>query len=152
MAICSSSAALPSCSGRCEVPALALHVLQITFIALLYLFLWVVGRGIAGHLRGETARSEAPTVAVTESSTQAGLVFRVTRPLVLGRSAEADVVLEDPYASDFHARLVFQAGEVRLQDLGSTNGTYINEERMAAPMSLRRGDRIRVGQTIMELR
>jgi pSer/pThr/pTyr-binding forkhead associated (FHA) protein len=134
------------------VPALALHLLKIAFIALLYVFLWVVGRGIAGHLRAETARSEAPAVAVTGSPTQAGLVFRVTRPLVLGRSPEADVVLDDPYTSDFHARLVFQAGEVRLQDLGSTNGTYVNGERMAAPMSLRPGDEIRLGQTIMELR
>jgi pSer/pThr/pTyr-binding forkhead associated (FHA) protein len=134
------------------VPAIALHALQISFIALVYLFLWVVGRSIAGHLRAETARSETPTVTVTQSGSQAGLVFRVTRPLVLGRSAEADVVLEDPYASDFHARLVFQAGEVRLQDLGSTNGTFVNGEQMTAPMSLRRGDQIRVGQTIMEVR
>jgi pSer/pThr/pTyr-binding forkhead associated (FHA) protein len=134
------------------MPVLALHILKICFIALLYLFLWVIGRNIAGHLRGERTRSEAPAVAVVESASQAGLVFRVTRPLVLGRSAEADVLLEDPYTSDFHARLVFQAGEIRLQDLGSTNGTYVNGERMTAPMSLRRGDRIRVGETIMEVR
>ncbi len=134
------------------MPVLALHILKISFIALLYVFLWVIGRNIAGHLRGERARSEAPAVAVIEPASQSGLTFRVTRPLVLGRSAEADVVLEDPYTSDFHARLVFQAGEVRLQDLGSTNGTYVNGERMTAPMSLRRGDQIRVGQTIMEVR
>lgn len=134
------------------MPVLALHILKICFIALLYAFLWMVGRSITAHLRGESARSEAATVAVTQSASQAGLTFRVTRPLVLGRSAEADVVLEDPYASDFHARIVFQAGEVRLQDLGSTNGTFVNGERMAAPMSLRRGDQIRVGQTIMEVR
>jgi pSer/pThr/pTyr-binding forkhead associated (FHA) protein len=134
------------------MPVLALHILKISFIALLYLFLWVIGRNIAGHLRDARAHSETPTVAVIEPASQAGLVFRVTRPLVLGRSAEADVVLEDPYASDFHARLVFQAGEVRLQDLGSTNGTFVNGERMVAPTSLRRADRIRVGQTIMEVR
>lgn len=134
------------------MPTIFLHLLKIAFIAVLYLFLWVVGRGLTRHLRGETARSEAPTVALTAPADRAGLTFRVTRPLVLGRSAEADVVLDDPYASDFHARLVFQAGEIRLQDLGSTNGTYINGERMAAPMSLRPGDQIRVGETIMEVR
>jgi pSer/pThr/pTyr-binding forkhead associated (FHA) protein len=134
------------------VPDLALHLLTATFILLLYGFLWMVGRNIAGHLRRESARSEMPTVLIAQSASQSGLTFRVTRPLVLGRSAEADVVLEDPYASDFHARLVFQAGEVRIQDLGSTNGTFVNGERMAAPMSLRRGDQIRVGQTIMEVR
>lgn len=134
------------------MPAIALHALKVAFIALLYVFLWVVGRGIAGHLRAERARSEAPTVAVIQSASQAGVVFRVNRPLVVGRSPEADFVLEDPYASDFHARLVFQAGEVRLQDLGSTNGTFVNGERVAAPLSLRRGDQITVGQTIMEVR
>jgi predicted component of type VI protein secretion system len=118
----------------------------------MYLFLWVVARGIAGHLRGEAARSEAPTMAITESPTQAGLTFRVSGGLLLGRSPEADVVLQDPYASDFHVRLAFQGGEVRLHDLGSTNGTFVNGERATAPLSLHRGDRIQIGQTIMELR
>ncbi|MFH1329890.1 MAG: FHA domain-containing protein [Actinomycetota bacterium] len=134
------------------MPPLALHLVKVGFIALLYLFLWMVGRGIAGHLRHESSRSEAPTVAVTESPTQAGLTFRVSGPLILGRSPEADVVLQDPFASDFHLRLAFQAGEVRLHDLGSTNGTFVNGERVAAPLSLRRGDLVRVGQTIMEMR
>ena len=134
------------------MPAIALHLIKIGFIAALYLFLWVVGRGIAGHLRRESARSEAPAVAVTESPTQAGLTFRVTGPLILGRSPEADVVLQDPYASDFHVRLAFQGGEVRLHDLGSTNGTLVNGERVGAPLSLRRGDRVQIGQTVMEMR
>jgi len=134
------------------VPALALHLIKIGFIALLYLFLWAVGRGIAGHLRAESARSEAPTVAVTESPAQAGLTFRVTGPLILGRSPDADVVLDDQFASDFHARLAFQGGEVRLHDLGSTNGTFVNGERLAAPLTLARGDRVQIGQTVLELR
>jgi hypothetical protein len=134
------------------MPSLALHLIKVGFIAVLYLFLWIVGRGIAGHIRNEAARSEAPTVAVTESPTQAGLTFRVTGPLILGRSAEADVVLQDPYASDFHLRLAFQGGDLRLYDLGSTNGTLVNGERVAAPLSLRRGDRVQIGQTIMEMR
>lgn len=134
------------------MPPLALHLLKIGFIAVLYLFLWLVGRGIAGHLKRESARSEAPTVAVTGSPTQAGLTFRVSGPLILGRSPEADVVLQDPYASDFHLRLALQGGEVRLHDLGSTNGTLVNGERVVAPLALRRGDRVQVGQTIMEMR
>jgi len=134
------------------VPPIALHLTKVGFILLLYLFLWVVARGIAGHLRHESARSEAPTVAVTASPTQSGLTFKVSGPLILGRSPEADVVLQDPYASDFHIRLAFQGGEVRLHDLGSTNGTFVNGEKVAAPLSLRRGDRVQIGQTTMELR
>ena len=131
---------------------MALHLIKVAFIALLYLFLWTVGRGIAAHLRRESSRSEAPTVAVTESPAQAGLTFRVSGPLILGRSPEADVVLQDPYASDFHLRLAFHGGEVRLHDLGSTNGTFVNGERVSAPLTLQRGDRVRVGQTTMEMR
>jgi pSer/pThr/pTyr-binding forkhead associated (FHA) protein len=134
------------------LPPIALHIVKIGFILLLYLFLWVVARGIAGHLRSESSRSEAPTIAVTASPTQPGLTFRVSGPLILGRSPEADVVLQDPYASDFHIRLAFQGGEVRLHDLGSTNGTFVNGEKVAAPLSLRRGDRVQIGQTTMELR
>ena len=134
------------------MPSVALHALKVGFILLLYLFLWLVARGISGHLRREAARSEAPTVTVTQSPTQAGFTFRVSGGLVLGRSAEADVTLDDPYASDFHARLAFQGGEVRLHDLASTNGTFVNGERVVAPLSLHRGDQFQVGQTIMELR
>jgi pSer/pThr/pTyr-binding forkhead associated (FHA) protein len=134
------------------LPTLPLHLITIGFIALLWGFLFVVARGISQHLRRESSRSEAPTVAVTESPTQAGLTFRVTGPLILGRSAEADVVLQDPYASDFHVRLAFQGGEVRLHDLGSTNGTLVNGERVVAPLSLHRGDRVQIGQTTMEMR
>jgi pSer/pThr/pTyr-binding forkhead associated (FHA) protein len=134
------------------LPTLPLHLITIGFVALLWAFLFVVGRGISQHLRRESSRSEAPAVAVTESPTQAGLTFRVTGPLILGRSPEADVVLQDPYASDFHVRLAFQGGEVRLHDLGSTNGTLVNGERVTAPLSLRRGDRVQIGQTIMEMR
>ena len=134
------------------MPTLALHLIKIGFIALLWVFLFVVGRGISQHLRRESSRSEAPTVAVTDSPTQAGLTFRVTGPLILGRSPEADVVLQDPYASDFHVRLAFQGGEVRLHDLGSTNGTLVNGERVAAPLALHRGDKVQIGHTIMEMR
>lgn len=135
------------------MPQIALHLIKVGFIALLYLFLWIVALGITGHLRRESARSEAPTVAVTEApGSQAGLTFRVSGPLILGRSPDADIVLDDAYASDFHVRLAFQGGDVRLHDLGSTNGTFVNGERVAAPLALRRGDRVQVGRTIMEVR
>jgi pSer/pThr/pTyr-binding forkhead associated (FHA) protein len=71
---------------------------------------------------------------------------------VLGRSDEADVLLNDPYASEFHMRLVAQENGMVLHDLGSTNGTYVNGRRVTAPTSLRRGDTIQVGKTVMEVR
>jgi pSer/pThr/pTyr-binding forkhead associated (FHA) protein len=61
-------------------------------------------------------------------------------------------VLEDPYASEFHMRLVRQDGGIVLHDLGSTNGTYVNGRRVGSPISLSQGDAIQVGKTIMEVR
>jgi pSer/pThr/pTyr-binding forkhead associated (FHA) protein len=71
---------------------------------------------------------------------------------VLGRSSEADVLLDDPYASEFHMRLVAQENGLVLHDLGSTNGTYVNGRRVTAPTTLRRGDSVQVGKTVMEVR
>ena len=67
------------------MPVLALHILKISFIALLYLFLWVVGRNITGHLRSESARSEAPAVAV-------GVVTRPSPSPAAQLNAEAPII------------------------------------------------------------
>jgi pSer/pThr/pTyr-binding forkhead associated (FHA) protein len=71
---------------------------------------------------------------------------------VLGRSSEADLVLDDPYASEFHMRLVARDSGLILHDLGSTNGTYVNGRRVTAPTPLHRGDTIQVGKAVMEVR
>jgi pSer/pThr/pTyr-binding forkhead associated (FHA) protein len=71
---------------------------------------------------------------------------------VLGRSDEADVLLDDPYASEFHMRLLAQENGLVLHDLGSTNGTYVNGRRVTAPTTLRRGDSVQVGKTVMEVK
>lgn len=87
-----------------------------------------------------------------KSETQQGTEIDVQDVTVLGRSPEADVNLDDPYASEFHMRLVAQDNGMVLHDLGSTNGTYVNGRRVIAPTSLRRGDTIQVGKTVMEVR
>ena len=76
----------------------------------------------------------------------------VTDATVLGRSDEADVLLDDPYASEFHMRLLAQENGLVLHDLGSTNGTYVNGRRVTAPTTLRRGDSVQVGKTVMEVK
>ena len=81
-----------------------------------------------------------------------GLEIEITDVTVLGRSDEADLVLDDPYASDFHMRLVAQENTMMLHDLGSTNGTYVNGRRVTVPTELRRGDNIQVGKTVIEVR
>jgi hypothetical protein len=136
------------------VPDIILALLRIIFLGLVYLFVWQVARAIGAHtgITLRRKRREGNKVVVIKSDSQQGQEVEVDDVKVLGRSAEADVLLDDPYASEFHMRLVAQENGLVLHDLGSTNGTYINGRRVTAPTSLRRGDTIQVGKTVMEVR
>ena len=137
------------------MPAFLLTLLKFIFVAFVYLFVWQVARAVGLHVgTGEAGRRHKPShqVVVVKSDTQAGLDIAVRDAVVLGRSDEADIVLEDPYASEFHMRLVRQDDGIMLHDLGSTNGTYVNGRRVSAPISLSKGDSIQIGKTIMEVR
>ena len=57
----------------------------------------------------------------------------------------------DTFVSQLHARLYRRDGRMWVEDLGSTNGTYVNSKRLTSPLSLRRGDRVQVGRTVLEL-
>jgi FHA domain len=136
------------------MPDLILALLRIIFLGLVYLFVWQVARAIGSHLgiSARRRRREGSKVVVVRSETQQGLELEVRDVTVLGRSAEADVLLDDPYASEFHMRLVASDNGLVLHDLGSTNGTYVNGRRITAPTTMRRGDTIQVGKTVMEVR
>lgn len=136
------------------MPDLILALLRIIFLGLVYLFVWQVARAIGSHtgISLRRRRREGTKVVVVRSDSQQGLEIEVSDVIVLGRSDEADVELNDPYASEFHMRLVAQENGLVLHDLGSTNGTYVNGRRVTAPTTLRRGDTIQVGKTVMEVR
>jgi predicted component of type VI protein secretion system len=76
-----------------------------------------------------------------------GMEYDVGEGAVMGRGDQAEIRLEDPFASSRHARLVRQGGIVVLEDLGSTNGTYLNEELVSGPQPLHPGDRLRIGDS-----
>jgi hypothetical protein len=76
-----------------------------------------------------------------------GMEYEVGEGAVMGRGDQAEIRLEDPFASSRHARLVRQGGAVVLEDLGSTNGTYLNEELLSGPQPLHPGDRVRIGDS-----
>ncbi|MEX0864881.1 MAG: FHA domain-containing protein [Acidimicrobiia bacterium] len=136
------------------MPDLILALLRIIFLGLVYLFVWQIARAIGSHLGISVRRQrrQGSRVLILKSETSVGQEVEVTNVTVMGRSSEADIVLTDPYASDFHMRLVAQDNGIMLHDLGSTNGTYVNGRRVTAPTQLRRGDNIQVGKTVMEVR
>jgi hypothetical protein len=98
--------------------------------------------GSAGHPGG------TPLLRVgSGAGLHAGSAYDLTDGALLGRGDEADIVLEDSFASSRHARLVPRGDVIVLEDLGSTNGTYLNDEPLRGPQPLHPGDRVRIGDT-----
>ncbi len=135
--------------------ALLLTLLKLIFVALLFLFLWQIARTITIHLgvqERSSRRRQAKEVVIVRSDSQSGLEIPIDSVVVLGRSDQADVILDDSYASEFHLRFSLDDGDLYVQDLGSTNGTYVNGRRITAPMAVSRGDAVQVGKSVMEVR
>lgn len=95
-----------------------------------------------------------PTRLVVVEGPTAGteLPLPTTGSLMLGRASEANLVLDDDYSSGRHARLFPQGSRWFLEDLGSTNGTYVNDVQLSRAQPVEPGQRIRIGKTVMELR
>lgn len=92
--------------------------------------------------------SRAPRLVVERApGHQPGMIYDLDGQVVLGRGGEAEIRLEDPYASSAHARIFEQGGILAVEDLGSTNGTYLNEELLESPRPLHPGDRLRIGDS-----
>ena len=152
-----------------------LAVLKYAFLALLYFFVFRAIRSVAldvsGRRRSATTQvvaeprttkptkgggkpGKAPTEVVvrTEDGKKAGSYRLKVEPLQIGRAEACHVRLEDRYSSQFHARLYPKDGGWFLEDLGSTNGTYLNRQRVQGTHALQAGDQIRIGRTTLELR
>jgi hypothetical protein len=145
--------------------------LKFGFLAVLYLFLLWVARSALRDLRdrkgGEAKVVPRDATAVHGQPALGGAVedldprLRVERgpglnkgdeyelddDIILGRSDKAAIKLEDAFSSARHARLSRQGSLIVLEDLGSTNGTYLNGEPISGPQPMHPGDRIRIGDT-----
>jgi len=141
--------------------------LKFGFLAVLYLFLLWVSRSALRDLRARRAPAEVEAATGFHSAATGvlhaahdarlvverapghtpGMIYDIGEGAVLGRGDGAEIRLDDPYASGRHAQLVLAAGVVVLEDLGSTNGTYLNEELLAGPAPLHNGDRVRIGDS-----
>ncbi|MGH9030121.1 MAG: FHA domain-containing protein [Acidimicrobiales bacterium] len=98
-------------------------------------------------------RGKAPLyLEVVEPSDRAGQRFDVAEELTIGRSPGCEVATTyDIYSSTLHARLRPRDGRLSVEDLGSTNGTFVNSERITKPTKLGRGDLVQVGATVFEV-
>jgi hypothetical protein len=79
-----------------------------------------------------------------------GMIYDLDGDIVLGRGERAEIRLEDPFASSRHAHIYSQGNAVVIEDLDSTNGTYLNEELLQTPRPLHPGDHVRIGDSEFE--
>jgi pSer/pThr/pTyr-binding forkhead associated (FHA) protein len=95
----------------------------------------------------------APRQLLVTGGALAGTVIPLTdQQITIGRAADATLVLTDDYASTRHARLFPQNGEWIVEDLGSTNGTYLDRQKVTQPTPVPVGMPVRIGKTVLELR
>jgi pSer/pThr/pTyr-binding forkhead associated (FHA) protein len=154
-----------------------LLILKLCLLALLYLFFFRVLRAVWAELRppklivsaprnttsaagGRAARKAAKRqpaapaesrLVVLEPTDQSGRAYPLAAEVTVGRAAGCQITLDDTYASQIHARVFQRDGQYLVEDLGSTNGTYLNRHKVSGPMLIHRGDRLQIGNTVMEL-
>jgi hypothetical protein len=102
----------------------------------------------ASRLGGVALVERAPRLVIDRApGHDPGMIYDLDGDIVLGRGERAEIRLEDPFASSRHARVYEQGNIVVIEDLGSTNGTYLNEELLQTPRPLHPGDRVRIGDS-----
>jgi pSer/pThr/pTyr-binding forkhead associated (FHA) protein len=156
-----------------------LFVLKLCLLALLYLFFFRVLRAVWTEIKtpvpaaSPPARAAAPKakpdrqerrqakqaakvaatqLVVVEPAEHRGRAYPVGQEATLGRAAGCQITVDDSFVSQLHARVFARDGRFLVEDLGSTNGTYLNRQKVAGPMVITRGDRVQVGNTVLELR
>jgi pSer/pThr/pTyr-binding forkhead associated (FHA) protein len=156
------------------MPELLLFAIKIAVICLLWLFVIsavVVVRGDVFGRRTAQARtatstaasparrpprserrSQAKKLVVTEGKLAGTSMTLGTDPVTIGRADDSTLVLTDDYISSRHARLVPGQNAWLVEDLGSTNGTFLDRQKVSRPTPVPIGSRIRVGKTVLELR
>ncbi len=141
------------------------------FLALLWLFVLAALRivrsdlyaaaglkvAVPGFRRGTAKKArgggKAPRQLVVTHGALAGTRISLDgRPIMIGRADDSTLVLDDDYASTRHARISLRGTDWYVEDLGSTNGTYLDRAKVTAPLRVPLGAPIRIGKTVIELR
>jgi pSer/pThr/pTyr-binding forkhead associated (FHA) protein len=157
---------------------LSLTIIRVAFLAVLWLFviaaIGVVRTDLLGGpsttaRRGRARQAQAPrqgrparpprpgrgsprVLVVTAGALKGTSLDLAQQQITLGRANDATLVLNDDYASSRHARIFPQDGQWIVEDLGSTNGTYLDRQKVTRPMPVPMGVPIRIGKTVLELR
>jgi pSer/pThr/pTyr-binding forkhead associated (FHA) protein len=144
--------------------ALVVALAKYGLLAMLWLFVIGAFRTIRVDLWGRPAerpakapkpkqhKGSAHKLVVTEGALQGTTVTLTDQPVTLGRGDGCTLVLTDDYASTSHARLAPEGSGWVLEDLGSTNGTYLGKTRVTRPVPVPLKTPIRIGKTVLELR
>ena len=152
---------------------IAVTVVKVLFLALLWLFILSAVSVVRSDLFGRTVTTEdgppalehppppsrkvrrqrgAPRALTITQGPQTGDSGQfVDHVILVGRGSDCQLVLDDDYVSTRHARVVDGPEEVYVEDLGSTNGTYVNNQRITSPTAIGFGDVVRIGRTILRL-
>ena len=101
---------------------------------------------------GRTSRGTPQRLLVTAGGLAGTSIGLTDQQITIGRANDATLVLNDDYASTRHARLFPQDGQWIVEDLGSTNGTYLDRQKVTQPTPVPPGVPIRIGKTVLELR
>jgi len=148
-----------------------LTLLKWCLLALVYLFFFrvlqatwfgsttnVTVRTVAKPRSGRSQRKQeavSPAVShlvVLEPPVLAGRQYSISGDTIIGRAAGCQISLDDTYISQLHARVSPGDSGMLIEDLGSTNGTYVNRERVTAPVIGGAGDLVQLGGIVMEIR
>jgi pSer/pThr/pTyr-binding forkhead associated (FHA) protein len=144
------------------------QILRYFLLALLWLFFLYAARMVVVDVRRARAERAAPSpdpsrerptgrragarLRIVEPTDRSGQNYEIGEEVVLGRSPACAISLErDSFASSVHARIYQRDGEMWVEDLGSRNGTYVNDERLEGPVPLERGDLVKIGATVFEV-
>ena len=110
------------------------------------------GPGVTGATPTLQFEQKAGRLVVTGGDKVGTEIALSGRQLTIGRAGDSDLIVDDEYASTHHAKLVFINGEWLIQDLDSTNGTFLEGQKVSTPQTVAMNAQVRIGQTTFELR
>ena len=126
---------------------------RLLFVAILYIFLFALVKTGIGMVKGTSSKDKRWTLSVESGPKELrGVKIVVTGTVIVGRSPGADIVIAASYVSGRHAQFKLMGQNLFVEDLGSTNGTAVNNKMIAAPTALKNNDVVNVGDVAIRVK